>query len=85
MQGSAICCHDHFDVVSDVNNCVITTPAANNGHDDVTVLFQVQNGNRHIIAFYSAIIPDAASCYTSTELELCGLKKSLLYFQNLLK
>ncbi len=35
MQRSAICCHEHF-VVSDVNNGVMTTPAANNGYDDVT-------------------------------------------------
>ncbi len=28
----------HFVVVSDVNNGVMTTPAANNGHDDVTEL-----------------------------------------------
>ncbi len=28
----------HFVVVSDVNNAVMTTPAANNGHDDVTGL-----------------------------------------------
>ncbi len=36
MQGSAIWCHEHFVVVSDVNNGVIPTPAANNGYDDVT-------------------------------------------------
>ncbi len=38
MQGSTICCHEHFVGVSDVNNGVMTTPAANNGHDDVTDL-----------------------------------------------
>ncbi len=41
MKGSAICCHllhEHFDVVSDVNNGVMTTPVANNGHDDVKEL-----------------------------------------------
>ncbi len=32
-----MCCHVHF-VVSVVNNGVMTTPAANNGHDDVTEL-----------------------------------------------
>ncbi len=37
MQGSAICYHEHF-VVSDVNNGVMTTPAANDVHDDVTKL-----------------------------------------------
>ncbi len=38
MQGSAICCHEHFVVVSDINNRVMTTLAANNGYDDVTEL-----------------------------------------------
>ncbi len=50
-----------------------------------SVLYQVQNGNKHIIALYSATMPDAASRYSSSELELCGLKKSLLHFQYLLK
>ncbi len=50
-----------------------------------SVLYQIKNGNRHIIAFYSATMPDAASHYSSSELELCGLKKSLLHFQYLLK
>ncbi len=38
MDGSAICCHEHFVVVSDANNGVMTTPAANNGHNNVTEL-----------------------------------------------
>ncbi len=38
MQGSAICCYENFVVVSDVINGVMTTPAANNGQDDVTEL-----------------------------------------------
>ncbi len=38
MQGSAICCHEHFIVVTDVNNGVMATRAANNGYDDVTEL-----------------------------------------------
>ncbi len=38
MQQSAICCHEHFVVVNDVNNGVMTTPAANNGYDDVIEL-----------------------------------------------
>ncbi len=50
-----------------------------------SVLYQIQNGNKHIIAFYSATMPDAASHYSSSELELCGLKKSVLHFQYLLK
>ncbi len=46
-----------------------------------SVLYEMQNGNKHVIAFYSATMPDAASRYSSSELELCGLKKSLLHFQ----
>ncbi len=38
MQGSTISSHEYFVVVSDVNNGVMTTPAANNAHDDVTEL-----------------------------------------------
>ncbi len=38
MQVSVICCHEDFVVVSHVNNGVMTTPAANNGYDDVTEL-----------------------------------------------
>ncbi len=50
-----------------------------------SVLYQIQNGTKHAIAFYSATMPDAACRYSSSELELCGLKKSLQYFQYLLK
>ncbi len=45
----------------------------------------MQKGHKHVIAFYSATMLDAASRYSSSELELCGLKKSLLHFQYLLK
>ncbi len=38
MQGSAICYYEHFAIVSDINNGVMTTPAENNGYDDVTEL-----------------------------------------------
>ncbi len=31
----AICCHEHVLVISDISNSVITTPAANNGCDDM--------------------------------------------------
>ncbi len=50
-----------------------------------SVLYQIQNGTKHVIAFYNAIMPDAACRYSSSELEICGLKKSLLHFQYLLK
>ncbi len=38
MQGSTICCHEYFVVVRYINNGVMTTLAAHNGHDDVTEL-----------------------------------------------
>ncbi len=41
MQGSTICCHEHFVIISDVKNGDMTTPAANNGHDDVTMVWNV--------------------------------------------
>ncbi len=50
-----------------------------------SVIYQMQNGTKHIIVYYSATMLDAASRYSSSELELCGLKKSLLHFQYLLK
>ncbi len=49
------------------------------------MLYQIQNGTKKIVAYYSAMMPDAASRYSSSELELCGLKKYLLHFQYLLK
>ncbi len=50
-----------------------------------SVLYQIQNGTKHVIAFYSATMPDASCKYSSSELELCCLKKTLLHFQHLLK
>ncbi len=50
-----------------------------------SVLYQIQNDTKHVIAFYSTTMTDAACRYSSSELELCGLKKSLLHFQYLLK
>ncbi len=38
-------------------------------------LYQIQNGTKHVIAFDSARMPDAACRYSSSELELFGLKK----------
>ncbi len=38
MQGSAICCHEYFVVITDINNGVMTTPSATNGQDYVTGL-----------------------------------------------
>ncbi len=50
-----------------------------------SVLYEIQNGSKYVIAFYSATLPDAACRYSSSELKLCGLKKSILHFQYLLK
>ncbi len=50
-----------------------------------SVLYQIQKGSKHVIAFYIAKMPDTACRYSSSELEPCGLKKSLLHFQYLLK
>ncbi len=33
-----------------------------------SVLYQIQNGNKHVIAFYSATMPEAAIRYSSSEL-----------------
>ncbi len=43
----------------------------------------MQNGHKHVIVFYSATMPDVASLYSSSELELCWLNP--LVFQYLLK
>ncbi len=45
-----------------------------------SVLYQIQNGTKHVISFYSATMPVAACRYSSSELELCCLKKTLLHF-----
>ncbi len=50
-----------------------------------SVLYQIQNGTKHVIAFYIATMSDAACRYSSSKLELFGLKISLLHFQYLLK
>ncbi len=49
------------------------------------VLYQLQNGCNNIIAFFGSTMPDAPVRYSRSELELCGLKKSILHFQYLLK
>ncbi len=50
-----------------------------------SVLYQIQNGNRKVIAFYYAVMQDTVCRYSSSEIELCALKKSILHFQYLLK
>ncbi len=41
-----------------------------------SVHYQIPNGTKHVITFNSTHIPDAACRYSSSELELSGLKKS---------
>jgi hypothetical protein len=50
-----------------------------------SVLYQIQHNTRHVIAYFSSVMPDAACRYSSSEIELCGLKKSILHFKYLLK
>ncbi len=50
-----------------------------------SIMYQVQNGEKRVIAFFSAVMPDAACKYSSSEIELCGLQKSIIHFQYLLK
>ncbi len=49
------------------------------------VLYQLQDGCNQIVVFFSLTMPDAAVRYSSSELELCGLKKAIIHFQYLLK
>ncbi len=49
------------------------------------LLYLIQNSYKYVTAFYSASMPEVASQYSNSELELWGLKKSLLYFHYLLK
>ena len=37
-----------------------------------SVLYQIQNGKRKIIAYASKRLPEAMRNYSTTELELCG-------------
>ncbi len=41
-----------------------------------SVLFQIQNGTKHVIAFYSATMPDVACRYSSSELGTMCLEKN---------
>ncbi len=50
-----------------------------------SVLYQEQNGRKQVVAFFSAVMQDPACRYSSSEIELCVLKKAILYFQYLLK
>ncbi len=48
-------------------------------------LYQEQGGKNVIIAFFSSVMPEPAKRYSATEIELCGLKKSIIHFKYLLK
>ena len=50
-----------------------------------SALHQVQNGRPKLIAFASKRLPEAAKCYSITELELCGLAINIASFSHLLK
>ncbi len=41
-----------------------------------SVLYFIQNGSEHVIAFYGATMPDTACRYSSSELERCYFEKS---------
>ena len=50
-----------------------------------SALYQIQNGMPKLIAYASKRLPEAAKCYSITELELCGLAINIASFVHLLK
>ena len=50
-----------------------------------SALYQIQNGKPKLIAYASKRLPEAAKCYSITELELCGLAINIASFSHLLK
>ena len=50
-----------------------------------SALYQIQNGKLKLIAYASKRLPEAASSYSITELELCGLAINIASFSHLLK
>ena len=50
-----------------------------------SVLYQIQNGKPKLIAYTHKRLPEAAKCYSITELELCGLAINIASFSHLLK
>ena len=51
----------------------------------VAFLYQIQNGQPKLIAYASKRLPEAVRCYSTTELELCGLAINIASFSHLLK
>ena len=50
-----------------------------------SALYQVQYGQRRLIAYASKRMPEAAKNYSITELEMCGLAMNIATFSHLLK
>ena len=50
-----------------------------------STLYQIQNGMPKLIAYVSKRLPEAATGYSITELELCGLAINIASFAHLLK
>ena len=50
-----------------------------------STLYQIQNGKPKLIAYMSKRLPDTATSYSITELELCGLAINIASFSHLLK
>ena len=50
-----------------------------------SALYQVQNGQPKLIAYASKRMPEAATNYLITELEMCGLAINMASFVHLLK
>ena len=66
--------HGRFQLYSDTSK--FTTGSA---------LYQIQNGQRKLIAYASKRMPEAAKNYSITELEMCGLAMNIATFLYLLK
>ena len=50
-----------------------------------SALYQIQNGKPQLIAYTSKRLPEAAKCYSITELKLCSLARNIASFSHLLK
>ena len=50
-----------------------------------STLYQIQNGKPKLIAYVSKRLPEAATSYSITELELCELAINIASFSHLLK
>ncbi len=48
------------------------------------ILYQTFGSEHKIVAYYSCVMPESASRYSSSEIELCGLAKCLKHWKHLL-